>query len=357
MRRWMTWSGGAVAAAALAGLGPGVRPAQADPQDRAGVEAPLRDVEQATVSWVDGVRGAVVGVQPWRGGQPIRFNAGRSGSAVAIARRDGVTEFLTTTGVIGGGVSRVKLTFPDGRSAEGTVAGRDAASGAVLLRCKEATTQVLALGRSAGAAIGTRVLTAGSPYGSLHRINEVAMSVGTITGRYRVKAAEPENGVADRYQGEVLETDAGVNPGSFGGPLCDRRGRVLGLVVQSLTRSRWLGCAAPIDPIRRRLPALRAGLGRSGAGVDAATGGCRLAAADDGSGVVVLAAGDTPLQVGDVITAVRVGDAVKRLGDNAQAVADLLRLAGTTVTGFSVVRDGAAVEAPWKRKDESGEDF
>jgi S1-C subfamily serine protease len=353
----MTWSGGAVAAAALAGFGPGTDPAQADPQDRAGVEAPLRDVEQATVAWVDRVRGAVVGVQPWRGGQPIRFNAGRSGSAVAIAHRDGVTEFLTSTGVIGGGVSRVKLTFPDGRTAEGTVVGRDSVSGAVLLQCKAATAQVLPLGRSAGAAVGTRVLTAGSPYGSLHRIYEVGMSVGTITGRYAADAAEPETGVADRYTGEVLETDAGVNPGSFGGPLCDRRGRVLGLVVQSLTRNRWLGCAAPIDPIRRRLPALRAGLGRSDTGVAAGHGGARLARAADGSGVVVLAAGDTPLQVGDVITAVRVGTAIKRLGDNAQAVADLLRLAGATVTGFTVVRDGESTDTPWKREAESGEDF
>jgi S1-C subfamily serine protease len=344
----MQWSSAVALAACAAGA------AAADPQDK---EQPLRDVESATVSWIDGVRHGVVGIQPWRGGQPIRFNAGRSGSAVAIARRDGVSEYLTTTGVIGGGVSKVRLTFPDGRTAEGTVAGRDAESGAVLIRCPEAAKQLLTFGRSAGAAVGTRVLTAGSPYGSLHRINEVGMSVGTITGRYAVKAAEPETGVTDRYQGEVLETDAGVNPGSFGGPLCDRRGRVLGLVVQSLTRNRWLGCAAPIDPIRRRLPALRAGLGRSGAGVGAGATNARLAKAHDGTGVVVLAAGDTPLQVGDVITSVHIGDKKKALGDNAQAMADLLRLAAATVTGFTVIRDGESTAVPWKRDSDSEEDF
>ncbi len=353
MRRRWNWIGAATAVTALALAGAGTAPA--DPQEPA--TQPLRDVERATVAWVDGVRGAVVGVQPWRGGQPIRFNAGRSGSAVAIARRDGVTELLTTTGVIGSGMNRVQITFPDGRTGEGTVVGRDVASGAVLVHCTLATQHVLPLGRSAGAAIGARVLTAGSPYGSLHRVYQVGMSIGTITGRYDVTVAEPAKGVADRYRGEVLETDAGVNPGSFGGPLCDRRGRVIGLVVQSLARTRWLGTAAPIDPVRRHLPALRAGLGQSGAGIAAGTTKARLAAAHDGSGVVVLNGGETPLQIGDVITAITTGTRTREFGANAQAVADLLRLAAAQITAFTVIRDGEKTPVPWTRADESGEDF
>jgi len=355
MRRVMQWSG-AAAAVALAVLGH-AGPAGADPQEQ---EQPLRDVERATIDWVDGVRHAVVAVQPWRSGRPIRLNrrGSGSGSAVAIHTADGATEFLTTTGVVGGNVTTVRLTFPDGRTAEGTVLGRDAVSGAVLLRSAEQANQVLPLGRSEGAAIGTRVLTAGSPYGSLHRVYQVGVSIGTITGRYPVKAAEPANGARDRYRGEVLETDAGVNPGSFGGPLCDRRGRIIGLVVQSLSRNRWLGTAAPIDPIRRRLPALRAGLGRNGIGVDGGATNTRFAAAADGSGVVVLKKGTTPLEVGDVITAVTAGGKTRRFESNAQAVADLLRLASAQVTAFEVVRDGTSVAVPWKQgADESEEDF
>lgn len=354
MRRWIEWSGAAIAAAALMVTGlAGTAPAAPDGEEG---DKPLRDVERATVRWVDEVRHAVVGIQPWRGGQPIRFTRGRSGSAVAIAKRDGVTELLSSTGVIGAGVDRVRLTFPDGRTAEGRVAGRDASSGAVLVTTKTHTKAVLPLGRSGSLGIGTRVLTAGSPYGSLHRVYQVAMSVGTVTGRYPVTAAEPETGVADRYKGEVLETDAGVNPGSFGGPMCDRQGRVVGLVVQSLSRSRWLGTAAPIDPIRRRLPALRAGLGRSGSGVSVTALKARFANASDGAGVVVLAKGDTPLQVGDVITAVIAGERTHRPRD-VEALVQLLRTAGNTVSGFRVVRDGTDTPVAWDRGGDEGEDF
>lgn len=356
MRRWIRASAAATTAALLLLSGATAAPGAPAGPDGEQDDAALRDVERATVRWVDEVRHAVVGVEPWRGGQPIGFNAGRAGSAVAITTREGATELLTTTGVIGAGVERVRITYPDGRSAEGRVVGRDAVSGAVLIETQTPTKSALPLGRSEPLTVGTRVLTAGSPYGSLHRVHEVGMSVGTITGRYPVAAAEPEIGVADRYQGDVLETDAGVNPGSFGGPLCDRRGRVVGLVVQSLSRSRWLGTAAPIDPIRRRLPALRAGLGRSGAGVAVPGLKARFATAVDGTGVVVLAPGDTPLQVGDIITTVVAGPRTLRPRD-ADALVQTLTDAGAAASGFRVIRDGADTPVPWSRDDGSEEDF
>ena len=332
-----------VAALALAMLAwPGAVAGRADGE--AGADA-WRVLERETRAWAERLGAGVVAVAPRVGG-PVRALtevSGRPGAGLVLAAAEGRHEVLTTTDVIGSRVERASVVTADGRALEATVVGRDPVGGAVLLACPESPGTPLPLGRSAGVRVGDRVATAGIPWDPLHADRQVVVSVGAVTARYAATDHWEEVGVNDRYTGPVLETDAAVNPGSFGGPLCDRQGRVVGLLVATLTHERWLGTAAPIDAVRARLPALRAGLGREPTGlVTVGDTGVMLAPAVGEAGVVVLAAAGSALTVGDVIAAI---DGAPVADVRALAVA--LFAPRAAASGLTVRRDGEERRVAW----------
>ncbi len=108
----------------------------------------------------------------------------------------------------------------------------------------------LPLGRSADLQVGHSVFTVSNAFDSLSIDGTPAFSWGHVTSIGRAGGA---------YKGVVLETDASVNPGSFGGPLLDRKGRVVGVVTDHVAPSRWLGTAVPIDQIKLGVEDLLAG--------------------------------------------------------------------------------------------------
>jgi S1-C subfamily serine protease len=95
------------------------------------------------------------------------------------------------------------------------------------------------LGRSDDLRVGSLVLALGDPFG-MARDAQAAASLGVLEGRVRLDARETS------YTGEVLLTDAAVNPGNEGGPLVDVRGRVVGLLAP-LARDRRL--ASPLGAL------------------------------------------------------------------------------------------------------------
>lgn len=108
----------------------------------------------------------------------------------------------------------------------------------------------LPFGRSADLQVGHSVFTVSNAFDSLSIDGTPAFSWGHVTSIGRAGGA---------YKGVVLETDASVNPGSFGGPLLDRKGRVVGVVTDHVAPSRWLGTAVPIDQIKLGVEDLLAG--------------------------------------------------------------------------------------------------
>lgn len=108
----------------------------------------------------------------------------------------------------------------------------------------------LPLGRSSDLQVGHSVFTVSNAFDSLSIDGTPAFSWGRVTSIGRAGGA---------YKGVVLETDASVNPGSFGGPLLDRKGRVVGVVTDHVAPSRWLGTAVPIDQVKLGVEDLLAG--------------------------------------------------------------------------------------------------
>jgi S1-C subfamily serine protease len=104
---------------------------------------------------------------------------------------------------------------------------------------------------SSKARVGELAYTAGNPFHTISRDGQVAWSIGTLSGIYKIISADEQS----HYSGLVLETDAAVNPGSDGGPLFDSNGRLLGIISLCFCESRWLGTAIPVHLIKNGLAA------------------------------------------------------------------------------------------------------
>jgi serine protease Do len=126
-----------------------------------------------------------------------------------------------------------------GRRFRATVMGRDERTDIALLRVTGGGPfSVVEFGDSDAVRIGDWVVAVGSPYGF-----EASVSAGIVSARPRIAAGGP--------WGDMLQTDAAVNPGSAGGPLINARGEMIGLAVVPAPRGSGIGFAAASNVVRK----------------------------------------------------------------------------------------------------------
>ncbi|MHC4599704.1 MAG: S1C family serine protease, partial [Planctomycetota bacterium] len=171
------------------------------------------------------------------------------GSAFAVDSE----HVVTTTRVVPEGMKTIRVLLPDGSVRNGTVVGRIERFNTVLLSVEGGGLKPLSFASEA-AKVGQYVMSVGNPFEAIHRMWRPAVSLGVVSGVYK-----PRKGFLTFYQGEVIETDAAVNPGSYGGPLVNREGKVVGMVTSAFDYRRWLGCAIPAKAVRRALDEIRGG--------------------------------------------------------------------------------------------------
>ena len=156
---------------------------------------------------------------------------------------------------------RVSLRLVGGVRGRANVVARDPVNGVALLEL-EGREQVAArlpggkisfleFGDSTVLRAGETVFTAGNAFDSLAVDGVPAFSRGVVSRVGRLREGS--------YRGVMIETDAAVNPGSFGGPLLDRSGRVVGVISQEFSSRRFLGVAIPGQQVRVSYTALRSG--------------------------------------------------------------------------------------------------
>jgi S1-C subfamily serine protease len=147
---------------------------------------------------------------------------------------------------------RVFVEFADGQRVPARIVGDDPNADVALLKVDPSGLSLtpLRLGSSKGLDVGEPVAAIGSPFGE-----QQSLSVGVIS------ALDRNIQSLTRFQiGNAIQTDAAVNPGNSGGPLLDRRGRVLGINAQIRSESgggEGVGFAIPVDAVRRSLRELR----------------------------------------------------------------------------------------------------
>jgi S1-C subfamily serine protease len=179
----------------------------------------------------------------------------REGGAGVVLRKDGLV--LTHAAIVAYAVPRIEVLTGDGRRLPATVVARDPKLDIALLKADvgSETLVPVTLGSTAGLEPGRLVVAFGNPFG-VARDSRASASLGVVSSLGPLDAPEAV------WKGDVVVTDAAVNPGNDGGPLVDLDGNVLGilapLVRDRRTRS-VVGFAIPIDAIAPRLDALARG--------------------------------------------------------------------------------------------------
>jgi serine protease Do len=184
------------------------------------------------------------------GGNGTRTLKRQSLGSGFILTADG--EILTNAHVVAG-ADEVMVRLKDGTEAKAQVLGQD--NNVDLALIKIHTDKPLApatLGDSDKVRVGQWAIAIGNPFGFDH-----SLTVGVISAKERTNIFQGEG--AAKYQ-NYLQTDASINHGNSGGPLCDIHGDVIGMNTAISTPndgSIGIGFAIPINFIKRSIPDLR----------------------------------------------------------------------------------------------------
>ena len=168
-----------------------------------------------------------------------------SGSGFVYKTDDDYGYVLTNYHVIDGGKKFV-ITFSNGQNIEASlVSGDEYYDIAVLKVDKENVIKVATLGDSSNIELGDSVFTVGAPLGKEYM---GTITKGIISGINRMVSVELSNGTAIM---EVIQTDASINTGNSGGPICNIKGEVIGITSSKLIGSgvEGMGFAIPIHAV------------------------------------------------------------------------------------------------------------
>jgi serine protease Do len=170
------------------------------------------------------------------------------GSGLVISAQGQV---LTNAHVVSG-ADEITVTLWNGDSYPAKVLGLDdKVDLAVLSISPQKPLDAAVLGDSDAVKVGQWAVAIGTPLGFDHSV-----TVGVISAKGRTKVFTGDD--ASRYQ-NFLQTDASINQGNSGGPLCNVEGEVIGINSAIATPNQGsvgLGFAIPINMVKRSIPDL-----------------------------------------------------------------------------------------------------
>ena len=146
---------------------------------------------------------------------------------------------------------QTQLVLADGRAAPFSIVGADPVNDIAVVRAEGLSGLTpIAVGSSADLHVGQKVVAVGSPLGLKGTVTS-----GIISALNRPLAPAPDPAATGSG---VIQTDAALNPGNFGGALVDMTGRLIGMTVaiagpdstSEQTGSTGLGFAIPIDQVK-----------------------------------------------------------------------------------------------------------
>lgn len=194
--------------------------------------AVLSDIQPAIEGLVESVGPSVVGIgDRWAHGSGLVIGSGKVLTNAHNLRGDSV-----------------RVTFNDGREAEGSALGVDADGDLAVLSVDTGDAPVARWAEGNGLAIGSPVFALANPGGRGLRV-----TFGIVSGLQR-----RFRGPRGRRVEGALEHTAPLLPGSSGSPVVDAAGAVIGLNTHRLGEGFYL--AIPTDAtVRQRVDALAAG--------------------------------------------------------------------------------------------------
>lgn len=190
---------------------------------------------------VEKVYDAVVVVSTYRDDNYIA-----SGTGFVYKKDDDTYYLLTNYHVIEDG-DKVTVTFTDGSIKETTIVGHDEYADIAVLSLKSDEELVVAeIGDNANSRVGDTAFAVGAPLDSAY---SWTVTRGIISGKDRMVEVSLSNSSSNDYVMKVIQTDAAINSGNSGGPLCNSNGEVIGVTSLKLVSSgvEGMGFAIPIE--------------------------------------------------------------------------------------------------------------
>lgn len=170
-----------------------------------------------------------------------------TGTGFVYKKSDNNYYLLTNYHVIQDG-NKISVLFTDGTEIDVKVSGGDKYSDiAVLSYETDQDLSVAEIGESVSMRVGDTVFAIGAPLDSA--IYSWSVTRGILSGKDREIEVSTSNGYTSDWIMQVLQTDAAINSGNSGGPLCNSNGQVVGITNMKLITSgvEGMGFAIPIE--------------------------------------------------------------------------------------------------------------
>jgi serine protease Do len=152
--------------------------------------------------------------------------------------------------------SKIMITMVGGDSADAEIIGSDFISDIALLKINKQNVPYIKLGDSDKVLLGEWAIAVGNPFGLFEISNYPTVTVGVISAIKRDFGEIGEQQQNMRIYPNMIQTDASINHGNSGGPLCNALGEVIGMNTFIYTDSPMhqgsvgIGFAIPINRIK-----------------------------------------------------------------------------------------------------------
>jgi len=196
----------------------------------------LDDYSRTVASVAEGlspsvVKISVVGEPPAR--RPDAGPVTGSGSGFVVTP-DG---YILTNSHVVAGAKHLTVSLLDGRNVPAHLVGDDPDSDLAVVRIHEPDLQAVALGDSTSLRVGQIAIAIGNPYGL-----NCTVTAGVVSALGRSLRTQ-----TGRLVDDVIQTDAALNPGNSGGPLCDGQGRVIGVNTAMIMPAQGISFAIAVN--------------------------------------------------------------------------------------------------------------
>ena len=200
--------------------------------------------ENGIADAVEKVYDAVVVVETYR-----RNTLVATGTGVIFKQDNNKYYVMTNYHVIEDGTT-IKIVLTDGNRYEVNVDGGDIYSDIAVLSFDSKEDYTIAeMGSSTDARVGDTTFTVGAPLDA--DTYSWTVTRGILSGKDRMIEVSTSNTLynSNDYIMKVLQTDAAINSGNSGGPLCNSNGQVIGITNMKLVSDgvEGMGFAIPIE--------------------------------------------------------------------------------------------------------------